>query len=130
MSNFAILERYNEYSIELISENPVIRISGIKNMVRLLWDAPELKLSILAKLEQMTEDRDENVARYGKQMLTRAQSGRAYDPYVPYRRTDTQTESSTTHTGTQSNQNVRNIVANVVCCVIFIIIYLVIYGVF
>ncbi|MFX1293493.1 MAG: hypothetical protein ACFFD2_01350 [Promethearchaeota archaeon] len=127
MSSFEVIARYNEYSNELININPNIRINGVKHLARLYWDAPELKISIVAKLEQGVADSDENVARIAKQMLELIKSGRKYRSYyTPYKPTSTSTSTGPITEG--PSQNIKNIVINVICCIVFIIIYILIYG--
>ena len=125
MSSFEILERYNQYSNDLISADPKVRISGARQLARLFWDAPELKLSIETKLEQVARDENETVSSIATQLLKQVQSGRRYSSYYsPYRQPATST--STGATSEAQPQNVKAIVLNVVCCIVFIVVYFII----
>ena len=127
MSSMEILERFNDASRDSIDIEPKVRKKGIDELVRLFYDAPELKISIESKLDQLSGDADEGVARYANQMLQRVRSGTQYRPYyapTPSRRPST-TSGTTAGTG-QPPSNAKSIVANIVCCVIMIVVYFVI----
>ncbi|HUY00231.1 MAG TPA: hypothetical protein VMV49_11790 [Candidatus Deferrimicrobium sp.] len=125
MSSFDILERFNDYSTELIDANPKVRTKALYKLMKLYYDAPELHVSVLAKLDQLSGDSDEAVASVAKRLLDQVRSGRQYSAYdVPH---PTRTSSSTTGTRetTAAPQNMKAIVGNIICCVIILIIYFV-----
>ncbi len=129
MSSFEILDRFNEYSTELINEDPKVRIKGIRNLANLYWDAPELKLSIVTKLEQLSGDENEEVASFAKRYLNRIKSGRHYREYYPYSRRESSLDS-TRGTPTRQEQKIGAIIGNIVCCIIIIIVYIVVFNLF
>ncbi len=128
MSSFEILERYNDYSTQLMDMDPKMRIKGLRNMLGLFYDAPELKVSIMSKLEQLAGDSDDTVAKLATRIMQQIKSGRQYRSYYSQYSRPAASTSSTGATGSRAvtpPQNVKSIVANVVCCVVFIIIYFV-----
>jgi hypothetical protein len=130
MSNFAIYERYNEYSTNMIDADPKVRLRALTQMVQLYYQAPELKVSVLSKLETMTGDSDPTVSNYATRTLQQIESGKEVPPaYIP-RRPGLQSEMQPTTgpsstTTAQQQQKTKSIIMNVVCCIIFIIIYFV-----
>lgn len=126
MSSFEVYERYNEISTDLIDVNPKVRQNAIARLVQLYYRAPELKLSVLSKLDQMKEDSDESVANYAKRVLQQLQSEKEVPPgYVP-RRPEMQSPATPPPTGTtQPPPKARSMVANIICCIIFIILFIV-----
>ncbi|MHA1267527.1 MAG: hypothetical protein ACTSRS_19990 [Candidatus Helarchaeota archaeon] len=132
MSSMEILERFNEASRNSIDISPKVRIKAIKDFLTLLYDAPELKISIISKLEQLIGDNNEEVAAYAKRIFDRIQAGGQYYPYrgasyeMP-RRSQASSRESTTTRSAESGQ-VKSVVANLICCVIMLIIYFVITG--
>ncbi len=125
MSSFEQLDKYSMYSTLLIAEDPKVRASGVRKMMELYYQAPDLQFSITTKIEQSTKDSDETVVKLATQMLNMIQSGKQYNPY--YSPTQPASPSTTAPSTPRPAQNAKNIVANVICCIIFIVIYIVIF---
>jgi hypothetical protein len=131
MSNFGIYERYNEYSTQMMDSDPKVRLRAVSQMMQLYYQAPELKISVISKLEQMAGDSDPTVASYAKRFLQQIDSGRETIPtytrpeYQPEMQPLTGPSGTTTAQQQQQQQKAKNIILNVVCCIIFIIIYFV-----
>lgn len=109
--------------------NPKVRKKAINNLMMLYYDAPELKISIQSKLDQLSGDADETVANYAKRMLDRVKSGRTYRPYYSpgdSRPTSAGTSTDATRGTSQAPREVKNIIANVICCVVMIVIYFIV----
>jgi len=125
MSNFQLYERYNEYSTNLIDIDPKVRQRAIGKMMQLFYEAPQLKLSIFSKIEQMKEDSDETVANYAKRVLQQLQSRKELpSEYVPRRPELPSAITQTPTTPTKPPQNVKSIVISIVCCIVFIIFFI------
>lgn len=128
MSSFEIYERYNEISTDLIDVNPSVRQNAIARLVQLYYRAPELKLSVLSKLDQMKEDSDERVANYAKRVLQQFQSEKEIPPgYVPRRPEMESPATLAQPRTTQPPPKPKNVAANIICCVITIILFIVFY---
>jgi uncharacterized protein YciW len=125
MSSFEILERFNDYSTELVDAEPKVRIKALYKLMRLYYDAPELHVSVLAKLDQLSGDSDEAVANVAKRLLDQVRSGRQYSAYDVPHPTRTSSSSTATRETAAAPQNVKAIVGNIICCVIILIIYFV-----
>ncbi len=129
MSSMLILERFNNASRNSIDMNPKVRKKAINELLGIYYDAPELKVSIVSKLEQLMGDSQEDVANYAKRILQRVQSGQRYRPTYGqpgYQPTPSRTSTAGTSSTAQGPREVKNIVANVVCCVIMVVVYIVI----
>lgn len=130
MSNFDIYERYNEYSTNMIDADPKVRLRALNQMMQLYYQAPQLKISVISKMETMSGDSDPTVANYAKRFLLQIESGKEIPQYYAPRTPEMQpgmqprTEPSSP-TATAQQQKAKSIIMNVICCVIFIIIYFV-----
>ncbi len=132
MSSMEILERFNDASIESIDVSPKVRKRAINDFLVLFYDAPELKISIISKLEQLTGDADANVANYAKRILGRVQDAQRYQPSYHATPNSTGSEYPRASTGTtrgtaQPPRESKNVIANIVCCIIMIVVYFIMY---
>jgi len=131
MSSFEVYERYNEISTDLIDIDPRVRQRAISRLIQLYYQAPEIKTSVLSKLEQMKEDSDKNVADYAKRMFEQIQAGKELPPSYTMRRPEMQSPQSSAASTPRTAEpgrpppNTRNIVLNIVCCIVIIIIFIV-----
>lgn len=129
LDQFELLEQYNEASREVIDIDPKVRRRGVETLLRLYYTAPQLKVSIVSKLEQLAGDKEDFVAKYATQALERVRSGQQYyRPYSPYGAPPSTTPpyKRRTEGPAQPQKQGRNIAANIVCCVIMIIMYFII----